>query len=312
MNDTFYFNYINTQKATYAPSEINIKNTSLYEFYKKYLLQKIISVFEWTLPDWWSRNYFLYGLYCWGFLSVIKTDLFGVIPQVCSLAGYDVFYQPTHAYIANPRLKGILQPRIGIECEVLKLQPDYGSALDIVSYFAEQMTLTSEAISSNIINSKLAYVFASESKSAAESFKRLYDNIASGEPAAFVDKKLFREDGDPNWMTFANDLKSNYIADDLLIDLQKWEYRFDTVVGIPNANTDKRERLVVDEVNSNNAEVRAISETWYETLIDGVERIQKMFGLTPEEFDVKRRETDDQSKFGDIDLRSLPVRSDAI
>lgn len=289
MNDVFYYTYINTQKSTYSPSEINIKNTSLYEFYRRYLLQKVLSVFEWKLPEHWSRNYFLYGLYCWGFLAVFKTDLFGVIPQTCGLQGFDVFYQPTHANIANPRLTGLLTPKIGEECEILKLQPDFGSALDIVSYFAEQMTLTSEAISSNIINSKLAYVFASESKSAAESFKRLYDNIASGEPAAFVDKKLFREDGDPNWMTFANNLKENYIASDLLLDIQKWEYRFDTVVGIPNANTDKRERLVVDEVNANNQEVRAISDLWLETLQDGIVKIRKMFGLTPEEFDVKRR-----------------------
>ncbi len=310
MSDAFYFNYINTQKATYAPSEINIKNTSLYEFYKRYLLQKMISIFEWKLPKTWSRNYFLYGLYCWGFLAMIRTDKYGVIPQVCGLQGYNVFYQPTHANIANPRLKGLLTPEIGKQCEILQLQPDYGSAMDIVSYFAEQMTLTSEAISSNIINSKLAYVFASESKSAAESFKRLYDNIASGEPAAFVDKQLFRENGDPNWMTFANNLRENYISGDLLLDLQKWEYRFDTIVGIPNANTDKRERLVVDEVNANNAEVRAVSEIWLECLKDGIEKIRKMFNLDPDEFDVKRRieEVEDgQPEQRDIDLRPVSV-----
>lgn len=297
MNDqTFYYTYINTQKSTYSPSEINIKNTSLYEFYRRYLLQKIISVFEWQIPDHWSRSYFLYGLYCWGFLAVFKTDLFGVIPQTCGLQGFDVFYQPTHATIANPRIKGLVNPKIGETCEILKLQPDYGSAMDIVSYFAEQMTLTSEAISSNVINSKLAYVFASESKSAAESFKRLYDNISAGEPAAFVDKALFKDDGGPNWMTFANNLRQNYIAGDLLQDIQKWEYRFDTVIGIPNANTDKRERLVVDEVNANNQEVIAISELWLKTLEDGVDRIRRMFGFTEEEFSVKRRIPDKEDE----------------
>ena len=311
MNDVFYYTYINTQKATYSPSEINIKNTSLYEFYRRYLLQKMISIFKWNLPQNWSRNYFLYGLYAWGFLAVIRTDKYGVIPQVCGLQGYNVFYQPTHVNIANPRLQGLLTPEIGKQCELIKLQPDYGSALDIVSYFAEQMTLTSEAISSNIINSKLAYVFASESKSAAESFKRLYDNIAAGEPAAFVDKKLFREDGDPNWMTFANHLRENYIAGDLLQELQKWEYRFDTIVGIPNANTDKRERLIVDEVNANNAETRAVSEIWLETLQDDLEKVRKMFDLTTEELDVRRREEevpeDDQPEQRDLNLRPVSV-----
>lgn len=289
----FYYTYINTQKATYSPSEINIKNSMLYEYFRKYLLQKMISIFEWKLPKTWSRNYFLYVLYCWGFLAVIRTDKFGVIPQQCGLQGYDVFYQPNRVNIANPHLKGILDPEIGRQCELIKLQPNFGSALDIVNYFAEQMTLVSEACSVNIINSKLAYVFASENKAAAESFKRLYDNISAGEPAAFVDKTLFRENGDPTWMTFANNLRQNYIAGDLLQDLQKWEYRFDTLVGIPNANTDKRERLITDEVNANNQETQAVSEVWLETLKECVEKVRNMFGLTPEELDVDRRTVKD-------------------
>ena len=293
MNEPYWYGYIDTAKATYSPNEVNIHNTMLYEYYRKYLMEKIISVYDWKLPESWSRNYFLYVLYCWGFLAVVKTDLYGVIPQQCSLAGYDVFHQPTQAIIANPRLTGILEPEIGTQCELIKLQPNFGSALDIVNYYAEQMTLVSEALSTNVINSKLAYVFAAESKSAAESFKRLYDNISAGEPAVFTDKKLFNEDGRPAWFTFANSLKENYIGAELLLDLQKLEYRFDTVVGIPNANTDKRERLITDEVNANNAETKAISKVWLESLQDGVERVRKMFGIPESEFSVKRAETEE-------------------
>ena len=293
MNEPFYFTYINTEKSTYSPSEINIKNTALYDFYRKYLLQKMISIFEWTLPEHWSRNYFLYVLYCWGFLAVIKTDRYGVIPQQCSLQGFDVFYQPNKVNIANPHLKGILTPEIGTQCEVIKLQPNFGSAMDIVNYYAEQMTLTSEAATVNIINSKLAYVFGCGNKADAETFKRLYDNISAGEPAVFLGKELFKDDGKANWMTFANNLKQNYVAGDLLRDLQKWECRFDTVVGIPNANTDKRERLITDEVNANNVETQAVSEVWLETLQDCVERVRNLFGLTEEELSVKRKEIND-------------------
>ena len=46
---------------------------------------------------------------------------------------------------------------------------------------------------------------------------------------------------------------------------------------------------MVDEVNANNQEVRAVSDLWLETLQEGIVKIRKMFGLTPEEFDVKRR-----------------------
>ena len=289
-NAPFNYEYINTMKASYAPSEINIRNTNLFGYFQRYLLQKLISVFKWNLPETWARNYFLYTLYCWGFVGILDTDQYGVIPQQCSISGYNVFYQPTKIHVANPAITGIVERTIDKDCVLLKLQPDYGSAIDIVNYFAEQMTLTSEAASVNIINSKLSYVFGAENKAAAESFKRLYDNVAAGEPATFVDKTLFRDDGKPNWMTFANNLKENYIAGDLLQDLQKWEYRFDTIIGIPNSNTEKRERLIVDEVNANNQEVRAVSEIWLEELENGLEKARKMFGLSSSELSVERRE----------------------
>ena len=290
MNEPFYYDYINTQKSTYSPSELNIKNTALYEYYRKYLLQKMLSIFKWKLPEHWSSNYFLYVLYCWGFLAVIRTDKYGVIPQQCGLQGYDVFYQPNKVNIANPLLTGILTPEIGTQCEIIKLQPNFGSALDIVNYYAEQMCLISEACTINVINSKLAYVFGCGTKSAAETFKRVYDNIAAGEPAVFLDKSLFTEDGKPNWFTFANNLKQNYIVGDLLRDLQKIECRFDTVVGIPNANTDKRERLITDEVNANNVETQAVSEIWLQTLQECVKKVRDMFGFTEDELSVERRE----------------------
>ena len=289
-NAPFNYDYINTMKASYAPSEINIRNTNLFAYYQKYLLQKLISVFDWKLPETWARNYFLYTLYCWGFLGILETDDFGVIPQQCAIFGYNVFYQPTRITVANPSITGIVERTIDEDCVLLKLQPDYGSAIDIVNYFAEQMTLTSEAASVNIINSKLSYVFGAENKAAAESFKKLYDNIAAGEPATFIDKTLFREDGKPNWMMFSQNLKENYIAGDLLQDLQKWEYRFDTIVGIPNSNTEKRERLIVDEVNANNQEVRAVSEIWLEELKFGLEKARNMFGISEDELSVERRE----------------------
>ena len=48
-----------------------------------------------------------------------NTDKFGTIFQPCGLYGYDVFYRPTHAVIANPLLKGEPRPRIAKECELL-------------------------------------------------------------------------------------------------------------------------------------------------------------------------------------------------
>lgn len=239
-----------------------------------------MSVFEWDLPETWNKDYFLYVLYCWGYVAVINTDKFGVIPQGCGLKGYDVFYAPTHAVIANPLLSGILEPRIGTQCELMKLQPDFSGILDLVGHYAEQMALASQSVSVNLLNSKLSYVFTAKTKALAESLKKMYDQIASGEPAVVIDSRLKNAaDGEETWKAFEQNVGGNYIVTNLLADLRKIEAMFDTEIGIPNANTDKRERLIQDEVNANNIETYSKCAMWLENLQDACKRVNDMFGL---------------------------------
>lgn len=277
----YYYNYINAETSQVTPSTVHVKDSGLCRYFTKYLLQKAMSVFEWDLPETWNKDYFLYVLYCWGYVAVVNTDKFGVIPQGCGLKGYDVFYAPTHAVIANPLLSGIIEPRIGTQCELLKLQPDFSGILDLVGHYAEQMALASQSVSVNLLNSKLSYVFTAKTKALAESLKKMYDQIASGEPAVVIDSRLKNAaDGEETWKAFEQNVGGNYIVTDLLADLRKIEAMFDTEIGIPNANTDKRERLIQDEVNANNIETYSKCAMWLENLQDACKRVNDMFGLS--------------------------------
>lgn len=275
----FFYDHANAMFSQVTPNTVHVKNVGLTRFFQRYLLQKAISVLKFNLPENWSRDYFLYVLYCWGFIAIVNTDKFGVIPQGCGLKGYNVFYQPRIAIIQNPLLSGTLEPVIGKQCTLLKLQPDYGGIMDLVSFYAQEMALASEAIDVNLLNSKLSYVFTASNKNAAESLKKLYDRIASGEPAVVIDKNLYNDDGSVSWEAFQQNVGQNYIAGDLLSDLRKIEAEFDTKIGIPNANTDKKERLITDEVNANNVETRSLSELWLESLQHGCKEANAMFGI---------------------------------
>jgi hypothetical protein len=90
MNLPFYYDYKNARNSTINPSTVHVRDTGLQRYFARYLLQKTISVFKWDMPKTWSRNYLLYTLYCWGYVAVINTDKFGVIPQQCTLGGFDV------------------------------------------------------------------------------------------------------------------------------------------------------------------------------------------------------------------------------
>lgn len=279
MGAPVFYDYANAATASVNPNQVHAQNVQLTNYFRRYLLQKVISVFEWGLPKNWNRDYFLYVLYCWGRVAVIQTDKFGVIPQGCGLRGYNVFYQPTNAIITNPLLKGIREPEIGTECVLLKLQPDYGTVMDLVNYYAEMMALCSVGVSVNLLNTKLAYVFGASNKAAAKSFERLYDEVASGKPLVVMDKALQNDDGTSGWETFTQNLGQNYIADRILSDMRKIEAMFDTDIGLPNANTDKRERLITDEVNANNAETYTRCALWLESLQQGCADVKSMFGV---------------------------------
>ena len=117
--------------------------------------------------------------------------------------------------------------------------------------------------------------------------------FASGEPVAVYDKSLLDENGKLNLQFFNQNLKNTYIVSDVLADLRKWEEMFLTAIGIPNANTDKRERLITDEVNANNVETQTLADEWLENLQRGCEKVNKMFNLN---ISVQFRFTPDQAK----------------
>lgn len=277
---TFDYDFINRYNAHIKPSTVHSQDNVTAWYFRRYLIQKILSVFEFDgIPETWSKDYFLYTLFVWGFVAVVETDKFGVIPQHCSLFGYDVFYRPTNVTIANPLLRGILQPQIGVDCELIKMQPDYGSCWDIVSYYADLLALASESLAVNIVNSKLAYVFACDNKTVAESFKKMYDKLNEGNPAVFADSKLFDESGEPLWTTFQNNLKQNYVAGDMLNDMLKIDARFCTEIGIPNVNMAKNSGVTDNEVEANNVDTKSKVSLWLETMSEGLKKVNEMFDM---------------------------------
>ena len=270
---------ISLYNSQFSPSTVHCKNTYLQRYFRKYLLQKAISVFKWELPDEWDEDYFKYVLYGIGYIAVLETRSFGVICQGGALGGYNLYYRPSYIMITNPLIKGTITANIGTDCAIIKLQPDYSSIMDIIGYYADQMALAAEALGMNMVNVKTGVVFGARDKAQAESFKKMYDDL-SGNPATFIDKKLLDDTGKPNWFPFVQNMSEQYIASDILSDMRKIEAMFDTDIGIPNANTDKKERLVTDEINANNVETASKCELWLESIKKGIKQANDMYGLS--------------------------------
>lgn len=278
------YDFLNIYNGRRSPGTIHAASTSLGAYFRRYLFQKAVSVFDIQCPDTWSKDYFWYVLYGAGYIGILDVPGMGVIPQYCTYKGYNVFYQPNAFIVANPAiLNGAAQERTlgpagtGV---LIKLTPDYCGICDLVGYYADLMAVASESMGVNILNSKLAFIFGVDNQAKANSFKKMFDQINAGQPGVFIDKDLFDEEGNPTWQTFAQDLRSNFIAPELLETMNKIERMFENEIGIPNTGgTEKKERLITDEVNANNVSTYSKAELWLQNIRSGCEEANAKFGL---------------------------------
>lgn len=275
------YEFINLYNAGLRPSSIHTKNTGLYNYYFNRLFMKALSVLEWRgIPETWSMEYFQYVLFGYGFLAVFKTPEYGVIPQNCTLSDtHTIFYQPKRVIVTNPVLPSSLELEVGTDCELLRLEPDYKGITDIVSMYADMLAVASETAAVNLLNSRASFVFFAQNKAAAETYKKMYDTLASGDPFAVIDKNLLNEDGSHNWEWMQQNVGQNYIVTDVLNDLKTIEDRYNTKIGIPNANTQKRERLITSEVESNDSDTRCLVDVWLDTITRDLEKINSRYDL---------------------------------
>ena len=207
------YEQLNMVDSSYIPSMVKTMNNKVFDFWVRSLFQRACSTIIINEPEQWNgqiRDFLYYCLFRFGFVAVFDRDEVGTVFQPCTLYGYNFYYQPTNALIVNPTLSQDLDLKIGEECQILKLTPDYLGIWDIITYYAEKLATLDSAINMSIINNKFAWIVGAKNKAAAEALKKLFDKINRGEPAVFFDKKL-QDAMTPEYM---RDENGNFILDE--------------------------------------------------------------------------------------------------
>ena len=275
------YDQISVAAGSYTPSSIKSYNNRTFAFWERALFQRAQSVLDFTVPSNWDgkvKDFFLYCLFKYGFICISKNDEFGQFFQPCTLSGFDFYYQPTTAIIANPRLYGEL--KIDTECALLKLTPDYMGAWDIIWYTAEKLSILDNAINMSLINNKFAFFLGARNKGAGEALKKMLDLVNQGEPAVVYDMKLLNDPTDkemPFQQWQRDNLKNSYLTTDQLMDFQTLINNFDAEVGIPTIPYQKKERMVTDEATARTYDAKARSITWFNTLNSSIDEIKKLY-----------------------------------
>lgn len=255
-----------------------VQNDQNTAFYMRALYQRVLAGLKLDFPKSWKRakRYFKNVLFSQGFIAVIKTPDYGVIPQICGFSGYGLYLQPTKILVNQPLVQ--FEGTIGKDCELIHLCGDYRGVWDIIEHYAIRLSVAITSVDCALMNERLSLLAAGKNKAASDTLKYLFERISAGEPFSVYDKNLKDEglsESDPIW-TFSQDVASQYISDKLLADIDTILQQFDREVGIA-AVGEKKERMIQDEVAIQIQDSCARSDTWFENMNDGFENVNDLF-----------------------------------
>lgn len=296
---------------TYQPSTSKSFNNLEYIYWERALFQRAASSMIFALPEEWkgkTKDFFQYVLFRFGYVVVFKKAEYGTIFQPCTLSGQDLYYQPVRALVSNPALPSGVDLKIGDNCEILKLTPDYTGIWDVVSYHAEKLALLGAAANMSAINSKIAYVLGAKSKSGANALKKIFDKINEGQSTVIYDTNIESDgsmDSEPFVAFDRKNIKESYLVDKILEDMRTVINNFDCEIGIPVLPQEKKERMITDEANGRIIDGMSRAIIWEETFNSSAKEVNEMFGtnikvelrykevLENLRKDMKRRDGDD-------------------
>ena len=172
-----------------------------------------------------------------------------------------------------------------------------------IRYYTYLMTQIELTINMNLDQQKFPMVMPTTKKNEL-SMRRIYEKYAQFDPLMLVDEKLANQltsDGDG---FKAINTSAPYLLDKLCDFKKTVENELLTFLGINNNNTDKKERLLMDEVNANNSFIDMSLDFAYKERLRACEKINKLFGLNIQVekvvniLDDERGEEDDKNDLG--------------
>ena len=279
------YEHINNINSLYIPSNVKYLNTQVFNFWERSLFQRAISVIDIKVPEEWSgsvKDFLYYCLFRFGTVAVFRNAEMGLVFNPGTFKGYNFYYQPTSYLIANPALDRSLELEIGRDCAIIKIAPDYLGIWDIITYYAEKLSMLDSAINMSITNSKLAWILGARNKSIAQTIKKIFDKVSRGDPLVIYDAKM---QDDPQtkkepWQFLERtNIKNSYITTDQLQDFQTLLNNFDTEIGIPTIPYQKKERMVTSEADSRIIDSTSRSIVWKNTLDECFKLVNEMFDL---------------------------------
>lgn len=252
--------------------ESALMNNATYKQYYNRLLELSVSMFEWTgLPETVDPRFIELTLFSQGQAVFFNDEVLGYLCLQCAANGnFDVYRVPIRrrAYAVNGYQKNLDNENSVI---VYNNYMRTGSMLD-VEVFAKRLWNLDRIIDVNA-NAMKTPVLITCDETQRLTMENLYMQFDGNKPVIFGAKGIDTKG--------VGVLKTDapYIADKLYtLKTQIWHEAL-TYLGISNINTQKKERLITDEVTRNQGGVIASRYSRLQARREACEKINNMFSL---------------------------------
>lgn len=241
-------------------------------YYRIMLLAR--SVFRWkNLPADMDERWIEKFLFKDGACVFYRNSKLGIMVSQCNPSGeLNNYEEPTSVTPVGIELEAEeLKP--GKDCVIIRNNDEMIPTSFPVQLFAYRLAEISRTIDINV-NAQKTPVLVVTSEKQKLTLKNIYSQWNGFEPVIYGDKSLEAPE-------LLRVLKTDapIVFPELQIQKQKIWNECLTFLGINNANTEKRERLITDEVAANNNHIDLSADVLLKSRQKAAEQINKLFGL---------------------------------
>ena len=267
------------------PNEVNAQNTQRTDFYKSFLWRLFLGSVKLDLPLKWSIDFFRAVLFWGGGIAITELDG-AIVPFSYSIKTRNKWKYPIDVEATGELSEEIGTRKVGEDCELIYMDsadfPNAPYSIGVESYieiYAEKLANCDGAIDVNLLVSRTPYIFGCEDEKQVSDMKGLVNRIMSGAPAIYykMSRKANKSPQSKDLPLLKTPVKENFVALDTQIAKRTIINEFLTGIGINNANTDKKERLITSEVEANDGEILAAVSLWQDNVNRGIDRAKALF-----------------------------------
>ena len=223
-----------------------------------------------------------------GYCFVYEDRDYGLVCMPCTLVGLNIYNEPTQIQITSPLISKTLKADDGV---LIYNNYTKTGLIPIIMNYVDRLTEIETTINTNIYLQKTPYILVADKKT-EKSVREVASQITSNEPIIIVKANLTE-----NLQNLA--LNTNFVADKLYELKQNIENEFLTFIGLNNnSESNKKERMLVDEVNVNNDYINRNVDILYNAREIACKKINEKFGVN---WKVVRQNNMSESLYKEVD-----------